>query len=351
MAEYECQPGRQKGIETIADLHAHLQTAIELEHATIPAYLTALYSIRDGSNPEAALVIRGVVIEEMLHLTLAANILNAVGGAPNINGPNFVPRYPTRLPHSASQLTIHLQRFNEDAVDAFMAIEHPPTVPVPQPQPDQYDTIGQFYEAIRDGIGHLVGKYGEGAVFSGQRLRQVTPQHYYGGAGHIHVVTDEKTADIAIREIIDQGEGADDGRKVWEEALHKTYARPRKQAAHYYRFQEIKLRQFYRQGDKPDHPTGGPLVVDYDAVWPMCKDTQASDFNEGSEIRRTLDNFNQCYKGFLNVLHAAFNGQPDLIARTVPMMYDLKYKAQALMKVPRPDCEGNLGPTWEWVPD
>ena len=35
-------------IRTVEDLREHLQWAIELEHSTLPPYLTALYSIRDG---------------------------------------------------------------------------------------------------------------------------------------------------------------------------------------------------------------------------------------------------------------------------------------------------------------
>jgi len=45
-------------IETVGDLRTHLQGAMVLEHATIPTYLTALFSIRDGHNEEAAQVIR-----------------------------------------------------------------------------------------------------------------------------------------------------------------------------------------------------------------------------------------------------------------------------------------------------
>lgn len=42
-----------------------------------PPYLTALYSIPPGTNSEAYHILRAVVVAEMLHLTLAANILNA----------------------------------------------------------------------------------------------------------------------------------------------------------------------------------------------------------------------------------------------------------------------------------
>ncbi|HEX8867887.1 MAG TPA: ferritin-like domain-containing protein, partial [Lentzea sp.] len=63
--------GAQK-IETLEDLRRHLQWAIELEHATIPPYLCALYSLDPGRNAEAAQVVGGVFAEEMLHLALAA---------------------------------------------------------------------------------------------------------------------------------------------------------------------------------------------------------------------------------------------------------------------------------------
>ena len=59
-------------ITTVESLRRHLQWAIELEHATLPPYLCALYSIKDGHNEEAAAVVHSVFMEEMLHLTLAA---------------------------------------------------------------------------------------------------------------------------------------------------------------------------------------------------------------------------------------------------------------------------------------
>ena len=62
-------------IETVEDLKAHLYLAMQLEHATIPPYLTALYSIKHGSNMDAVKVLRVIAVEEMLHLTIAANLM------------------------------------------------------------------------------------------------------------------------------------------------------------------------------------------------------------------------------------------------------------------------------------
>ena len=68
-------------IDSLEALRRHLQWALELEHSTIPPYLCALYSIREDANPAAAELVRSVFMEEMLHMTLVANVLNAVGGA------------------------------------------------------------------------------------------------------------------------------------------------------------------------------------------------------------------------------------------------------------------------------
>ena len=89
-------------VTTLEELREHLQWALELEHATLPPYLCALYSIKPGTNQAAVGVITSVFIEEMLHMTLVANVLNAVGGTPVLDKPDFIPRYPTFLPHSAN---------------------------------------------------------------------------------------------------------------------------------------------------------------------------------------------------------------------------------------------------------
>ncbi len=338
-------------------LHKHLQTAIMLEHATIPAYLTALYSIKNADNSDAGLVLRSVVIEEMLHLTLAANVLNAVGGSPKINRRKFVPKYPTRLPHSANRFEVSTERFSPSAVETFMRIEHPGKGPVEEPQPDEYDTIGQFYLAIEEGLTWLCDKHGEKEIFTGAADLQIRPQDYYGSGGRIIEVKNLATAIAAIREIIDQGEGAwkenpvtgKDHRVIWEDP-NGDLASPHDQASHFFRFDEIRQGRYYDVGDEPGRPSGERLRMDWDAVWPIRANTRASDFQEGTEIRELLDDFNRAYNKFLAVLHQSFNGSRGMLKTSVPMMYDLKYRAQAIARVPIPGSDENVGPSWEWVP-
>src|SRR5215831_17355327 len=112
-------------ITTVEQLHTYLYAAMQLEHATLPPYLTALYSIHPGSNPDARHVIRTVVVEEMLHLTLAANIMNAVGGTPDLTGADFVPKYPACLPDGETDFQVSRQAFSRECVKTFLDIERP----------------------------------------------------------------------------------------------------------------------------------------------------------------------------------------------------------------------------------
>ena len=84
--------------KNLPELRKYLQGALEIEHLTIPPYLTAMYTVRAGTNQDAYYTIRSVVLEEMLHMTLVANLLNAVGGRPRVAHPDFVRSYPERLP-------------------------------------------------------------------------------------------------------------------------------------------------------------------------------------------------------------------------------------------------------------
>ena len=94
----------------LTELKEHLQTAIEIELATIPIYLFTYYSIvRNNESGEtierpelyankAGGVIMSVAVEEMLHMSLSSNILYAMGVAPQLYG-KAPAEYPTALPY------------------------------------------------------------------------------------------------------------------------------------------------------------------------------------------------------------------------------------------------------------
>ena len=334
-------------ITTIESLRKHLQWAIELEHFTIPPYLCALYSLDAGRNPGATELVSSVLVEEMLHMTLAANLLNAVGGRPQLDNPKMLQGYPRPLPHADRSSEISLYRFGREAIETFLKIEQPSPTGAP-PEGDNYETIGQFYDAIKRGFRELSAALGEANVFRCDPARQVTDQHFYSGGGRIIAIDNLYTALAALEEIVEQGEGANH-MQVWD-GDHDVFHPERDQVAHYYRFQELKLGRRYRRGDTPrSGPTGDPISVDWEGVRPMGDNPRTSDHAPGSPIRVAQERFNQSYCALLQLLERAFDGAPQMLGSAIGQMYTLKAQAQALMQTPIEDGITTAGPTFEFV--
>ena len=145
----------------MAYVHKILQETIEVEHSTIPLYLTSLFSIVNSSNFAGA-TLHSVVIEEMLHMTTACNMLNAMGGAPAIDSPVFIPVYPLRLP--MINVTADIRRFDAASVANFMLIESTTALS---------KSIAACYEYVLSIVQKLSEEYGEPAVFTGNYSYQV----------------------------------------------------------------------------------------------------------------------------------------------------------------------------------
>jgi hypothetical protein len=319
--------GTHKKIKTLASLRSHLQTAVELEHSTIPPYLTAMYSIKPGANEASVAIIRSVVMEEMLHMILACNILNAVGGKPSINHKKFVPEYPTYLPHSNKAFKVNLEKFSKPTMRTFLKIEQP-AKRASKPEANHYATIGQFYDAIKEGLEYLSQK---GDIFTGDPARQITAKEYYGGGGQIVEVYGLADAIKAIDEIVGQGEGING---TIEDGDHKIFGEEI-EYAHYFRFNEIYKERYYKKTDTPKSgPTGKKLPVDWNAVQPIKTNIKMSHFKKGSEEWNMMYGFNKTYRSLLDALHNTVNGQPGDIQKAVGVMYQLKYQALQLMNLP-----------------
>ncbi|MEN8213601.1 MAG: ferritin-like protein, partial [Pseudomonadota bacterium] len=212
-------------IRDLSSLHQHLQWAMELEHATIPPYLYALYSIKEGCNQEASEILRSIVMEEMLHMTLAANLLNAVGGSPRLDTPDFIPEYPCYLPHSNEAFLVPLAGFSRESIHTLMRIERPEAAEAPA-EDDRYETIGQFYKAIEEGIQNLSAEMGAAKLFCGDPGLQIeSDETQYAGSGRIIPVSDLESALAALDEIMHQGEGLNHG-AIWD-GDHSMFHRER----------------------------------------------------------------------------------------------------------------------------
>ncbi len=366
-------------IANLEELRVHLQYAMGLELTTIPLYLCALYSIRDGENTAAAGVIRSVVMEEMLHMVLAANVLNGIGGVPStdlITGPDAgdpIPHYPTGFQFIPTLPTLHLQRFSPEAMKVFMAIEHPAD-PNAKAEKDTYGSIGAFYAAIEAAIA-------DPAICPDSLFEQankdrghcqITPEQYYGGAGRIVVVHDRASALFALREIVRQGEGISQEVMKQTAKQHCIATGPRLATAeddesvsvedgdvlpdgwrlysHFARFVEIDEGRRFRSDQLiGEAPRGDLLPVDWSAVHPMALDPSVDKY-AGTEVVGTLEHFNGVYTRLIDRLYASFNGEPEALGKAVTVMWELKYAGVALMKTPSPLASGQtVGPSFEYL--
>lgn len=339
---------------TVERLRELLEAAVKLELSTIPPYLCALYSIHPEGNDEAKLVIRSVVVEEMLHMVLAANVLNAIGGEPRVAGPEHAPRYPHELPDG---VVIDLLPFSPAAIAAFLKVENPehdhhpidpdhPLVADRRSEPhvspvaqalDRPGTIGAFYGEIEEGLRQAAEEVGEERLFSGDPSRQVSREYYYAGGGQSLEVGDLASALGALQEIVEQGEG--DMGSIYDDDGD---------LAHYYRFQQLSHNRAYQPSDDPQTPTGGPMGVDYEAVYPMIANPRNEDYPD-RELLAASDAANRTWSKLLLQIEDSFNGNPSALVPAVHSMFKLRDQALVLLANPLPDHPGrHAGPTFEW---
>ena len=238
-------------ITDLRSLQDHLQEALEIEHATIPPYLCALYSIPEGSNHEAASVIRSVVMEEMLHMILVANVMNAVGRKPVLATPGFIKPYPGPLPHSDDSFSVELLPFSERALNIFLKIERPAKAGAP-PQPDRFHTIGQFYEAIEEALTRLTDKLGPSKVFTGIEADQVPPgRWYYGGGGEVVPVSRSRVGPSGVEGSDRRGRGVGPHDLGWRQGAGARALFPIRRAAGAALFPARGYREVRALGSRP----------------------------------------------------------------------------------------------------
>jgi hypothetical protein len=320
------------------ELYPWLQKAIELEHSTIPPYLTAMFSLKPGTNAEIASLILSVVQEEMLHMSIVGNILIAIGGNPGINTKGFIPIYPGPLPMAigGSDFKVGIEAFSKPLVhDIFMEIEKPEH-PIPvstlsmQTVPD-FATIGEFYAALSKKLSDF-GK----SIFTVPASQQVLS---WFDPARLFPITDVETADKGIRIIVDEGEGTSTD----------PFQSPG-DPAHYYKFGEIFFGHKLIKTATGFAYGGAPIPFDAAGVYPMKPNPKIADFALGTQARTRVQEFSLAYSSLLNALHIAFNGHPEKIDSAIGLMYELKMIAVSLMQTSAGDgSDATAGPSFEYV--
>lgn len=300
------------------ELYPMLQNAIVLEHATIPPYLTAMFSLIDGKNTEIEQLIRSIVVQEMSHMTIAANLLVAIGGSPQINKERFIPSYPGPLPMSigGADFVVPIKAFSKDLVkDVFMVIEepeHPIDVRSNAIAEPEFETIGAFYDAVK----HKIQELGDG-IFLQNPERQVVS---WFSPDDVFPIVDVDSASRAIDVIVIEGEGT----------ATDPFEAP-DDPAHYYKFSEIYHGKKIIKTEDGYAYDGDPIDFDANGVYPMVDNPKIDDYPIGSTTRVLMDRYAYSYSSLLNSLHDAFNGEPERINAAIGLMYDLKLQAVELM--------------------
>lgn len=316
------------------EVAALLQAALELEHATVPPYLAAAYTLKRGPNNRLRNLVLEIAVEEMLHMAIVGNIIRAIGGRPRLDEPDFLPHYPGPLPMQvAGNLTVGIRKFSLALVrDVFMKIEEP-AKPLAIPggdvdscgspsAPGAY-TVGHFY-------GDLIRRIRElgDSIFRRGPTNQLTGEAAGFPGDQLFPITNSRSAVKALEWVVTEGEGTQIGPFDGE-----------REVAHYYRFQAI-CRGAHLRSDAagPDGYSYSGDAIGFDAagVFDMPDDAKASDYPLGSRVRRAVDSFNRCYSDILRALQGVYDGRPDQMDVAIGKMSSLRALARAALRERHP---------------
>jgi hypothetical protein len=263
-----------------------LQQAIEIEIATLPTYLSTYYSInRTPKQPaltaefterllaqglteqqaatqalefsakimvfanKAGANVMSVLVEEMLHMSLAANVKQAMFGDPELIGksPSVWPAY---LAGHEPPFAINRAKLSHEQLATFLKIESPKRLKARTVKVGAipYYTIGEFYQGIEDCIRD---HYCDDKHYHADRAQLIPDRGYYAqnnidtiyynkehkpvyensaDAGNLIHVVDQASALKALETIVEQGEGADCD---FDDKSHN-------ELAHYYKFKQLQ---------------------------------------------------------------------------------------------------------------
>ncbi|NER98482.1 MAG: hypothetical protein F6J86_32440 [Symploca sp. SIO1B1] len=361
-------------------LRQALQVAVALEFSTIPPYLVALYSLKDKTS-SAYQIIRSVALEEMLHINLACNLMNAIadpkdeeGTRPKFHGEVHIDKLvvdsddktlnlPIAYPDEESLRPIlngprvQLMAASTELMrQTFMGIEQPlPETNDKLGDEKEFDSIGQFYQAIEQlfiDICEGDACPNQDTLFTGDPNWQRTDFYFGSGGGKPIKVTDLETAQEAIKQIMQQGEGAIPPNTGYDKSQpYGTYNQyglrsdgtygpilgTPYELSHYFKFKAI-----------------ADGIVPLPSVYPMIPSPSQEKFESaGNEDAKKLnDIFNHSYSLLIYTLQEIFSGDKEegeekYFSTVVHLMQIvLPSFATQLMKMPMyPDGDATLGPT------
>lgn len=329
-------------LRTVEDAWSMLQKAIGVEFGTLPPYLYAMFSIPPGENVPSASRIKSVLLQEMVHMCLACNILNAIGGNPVLTPPLYPGFLPGGIGPDGKPLKIRLLRFSKEAMKQAMDIEEP-VDPLDFPvaaleslaAAPQAVTIGEFYAALDAFLATLPGQ-----TWRSNR-NQISDDQFF--AGQLFAVNSYSDAHRAISIIVSEGEGARDTPLDFQDEL-----------AHFYRFGEVYRDKVLTKANNKMGYQWGPakLGVDWTQVFPCIADPGAHDFSkEPAAAQAAQAACNRAYSGMVDALQKAVTGSAGQLGVAVRAMFDLRLAAQVALRTPLKDPKRVAGPAFVYTPN
>jgi len=269
-----------------------------------------VYSIKSGDT-DSKLKILKIVKQEMLHLSLAGNILCATGGQPRLYGALYTPEYECNLFYDDAA-ELHLLPASKAAMNIYAQVE------APYVQPDRpranilpgYRSIGQFYDAVLLAIKTLHGTMGDALFQANPVSWQFSPDDGVYYEDGLTTITSLNDANAALNLIIEQGEGS-------------TGQNPNIKS-HWQTFQELKQRD-----------------INY---YPLVMDPKTPDY-EGQEIQKPMLAFDASYSYLLLSIEKCWTAtdKRDLLVQNIlGLMTDImKPIAEFLVTQPLNDGSGD----------
>jgi len=299
----------------IAWLREALQSAIALEHSTLPLYTASMLSL-EVQNYSTYNTIRSVLMEEMVHMAIAANMLAALGGSPNIK--DLDPGYPRRGLAGGVEpdLEVGLTKLSRPQLKNFMRLESPYFLLAPEFRAEGYPTIGRLYQAIKEAIADNADAV-RAAFAAGGPANQVGDNvgfnTFVPGPG----VDPVALFDAGIDEILEQGEGSTSGTIQAGPAYQN-------EESHYGKFAELWYGARYEVPRPPVPLTRENEAAYFQGVeipWPEVINTLAVPSDgyarildldaNGPAVLKDLALFDSVYSGMLLALHTMWNGPLD----------------------------------------
>ncbi|KAF9504781.1 hypothetical protein BS47DRAFT_1490060 [Hydnum rufescens UP504] len=185
---------------TPATVIPYVKIGMMVELSTIPLYLYAMYSVKPeggavGAGARTRALLRGIVQQEMLHLSLAGNLLSALNGSMDLYAFGVVPRYPGEI--LVEKIPLNLDRANKENLQCFLQIEASDTPPMTLPT---HKSIGQFYNELQQGLNRLPD-----SAFAHNADKQFSGMDFFDD--QMTVITGKASALKALTTIVEQGEG------------------------------------------------------------------------------------------------------------------------------------------------